>query len=235
MASQATIRLAALRPEFAPVGTVGLGSSDDGDDGGVTSLQKRVLDYYTENGTCTTNSVAASLGLDIGQVKAAVEFLSSEHHLHSTIDEDHHGSIYLPKSPTTVHSRLSYLYCTYPTASPGSLRVGSHGAFTERREQGRRAQKASMSFVIVSAVRNSPFSALLAPKASTTSAGSSHGATAISPCGSTRAVRGGGSVRRHDRREQKNSSILFALCSVISKPAAVASRANLATCVELDQ
>ena len=68
---------------------------------GVTSLQKRVLDYYTENGSggdgCTTASVAASLGLDIGQVKAAVEFLSSEHHLHSTIDEDHHRSIYLPK------------------------------------------------------------------------------------------------------------------------------------------
>ena len=101
MPSQATIRLAALRPEFAPVGTVGLGSSDDDDDGGVTSLQKRVLDYYTENGSggdgCTTDSVAASLGLDIGQVKAAVEFLSSRHDLHSTIDEDHHRSIYLPK------------------------------------------------------------------------------------------------------------------------------------------
>ena len=68
---------------------------------GVTSLQKRVLDYYTENGSggdgCTTASVAASLGLDIGQVKAAVEFLSSRHDLHSTIDEDHHRSIYLPK------------------------------------------------------------------------------------------------------------------------------------------
>ena len=105
MPSQATIRRAALRPNFALVGTVGvahrLGSSDDDDDGGVTSLQKRVLDYYTENGSggdgCTTASVAASLGLDIGQVKAAVEFLSSEHHLHSTIDEDHHRSIYLPK------------------------------------------------------------------------------------------------------------------------------------------
>ena len=68
---------------------------------GVTSLQKRVLDYYTENGSggdgCNTASVAASLGLDIGQVKAAVEFLSSRHDLHSTIDEDHHRSIYLPK------------------------------------------------------------------------------------------------------------------------------------------
>ncbi len=68
---------------------------------GVTSLQKRVLDYYTENGAggdgCNTASVAASLGLDIGQVKAAVEFLSSRHDLHSTIDEDHHRSIYLPK------------------------------------------------------------------------------------------------------------------------------------------
>ena len=63
---------------------------------GMTSLQKRVLDYYTENGTgdegCNTDSVAASLGLDLGQVKAAVEFLSSEGHLYSTIDEDHHKS-----------------------------------------------------------------------------------------------------------------------------------------------
>ena len=68
----------------------------------MTSLRKRVLDYYTENGAgdegCNVNVVAASLGLDIGQVKAAVEFLSSEGHLYSTIDEDHHRSIYLPKS-----------------------------------------------------------------------------------------------------------------------------------------
>ena len=41
---------------------------------------------------CNTDSVAASLGLDLGQVKAAVEFLSSEGHLYSTIDEDHHKS-----------------------------------------------------------------------------------------------------------------------------------------------
>ncbi len=102
MASQATICLAALRPEFAPVGTVGvahhLGSSGAVGADGMTSLQKRVLDYYTENGTggdgCNTDSVAASLGLDIGQVKAAVEFLSSEGRLYSTIDEDDHRSIY---------------------------------------------------------------------------------------------------------------------------------------------
>ena len=70
------------------------GGADGAD--GMTSLQKRVLDYYTENGTgdegCNTDSVAASLGLDLGQVKAAVEFLSSEGHLYSTIDEDHHKS-----------------------------------------------------------------------------------------------------------------------------------------------
>ena len=62
----------------------------------IRDRQKRVLDYYTENGTgdegCNTDSVAASLGLDLGQVKAAVEFLSSEGHLYSTIDEDHHKS-----------------------------------------------------------------------------------------------------------------------------------------------
>ena len=86
--------------DFEPPRHSDLGSSFE-PFAGVTSLQKRVLDYYTENGSggdgCTTASVAASLGLDIGQVKAAVEFLSSRHDLHSTIDEDHHRSIYLPK------------------------------------------------------------------------------------------------------------------------------------------
>ena len=34
--------------------------------------------------------VAAALGIPLGEVKAAVEFLKSEGHLYSTIDEDHH-------------------------------------------------------------------------------------------------------------------------------------------------
>ena len=87
--------------DFEPPRHSGGGGSSFEPFAGVTSLQKRVLDYYTENGSggdgCTTASVAASLGLDLGQVKAAVEFLSSRHDLHSTIDEDHHRSIYLPK------------------------------------------------------------------------------------------------------------------------------------------
>ena len=70
------------------------GGDDAGD--GVTSLQKRVLDYYTENGTsdegCAIANVAGGLGLDMGLVKNAVDALSSEGFLYSTIDDDHHKS-----------------------------------------------------------------------------------------------------------------------------------------------
>ena len=51
------------------------GGADGAD--GMTSLQKRVLDYYTENGTKATRNNTDSVaffGLDLGQVKAAVEF-----------------------------------------------------------------------------------------------------------------------------------------------------------------
>jgi replication factor A2 len=62
----------------------------------MTSLQKRTLDYYTEHGTsdegCDVNNVAAGLGIELAQIKAAVDFLSSEGHLYSTIDDDHHKS-----------------------------------------------------------------------------------------------------------------------------------------------
>ena len=77
-------------------------SSTGGSADGLTSLQKRVLDYHTEHGGtsddccnvegCDVNDVAAGLGLPLVVVQAAVEFLSSEGHLYSTIDEDHHKS-----------------------------------------------------------------------------------------------------------------------------------------------
>ena len=61
-----------------------------------TTLQQRVLNYYTIHGTsdigCDVNDVAAGLGMSLVLVKAAVNFLSSEGHLYSTIDEDHHKS-----------------------------------------------------------------------------------------------------------------------------------------------
>ena len=62
----------------------------------VTTLQQRVLNYYTIHGTsdvgCDVNDVAAGLGMPLLFVMAAVDLLSSEGQLHSTIDEDHHKS-----------------------------------------------------------------------------------------------------------------------------------------------
>ena len=62
----------------------------------VTTLQQRVLNYYTIHGTsdvgCDVNDVAAGLGMPLLFVMAAVELLSSEGHLYSTINEDHHKS-----------------------------------------------------------------------------------------------------------------------------------------------
>jgi len=70
------------------------GGADGAD--GVTSLQQRVLDYYTEHGTsdegCATANVASGLGIDLAMVKSAVDSLSSEGFLYSTIDDDHHKS-----------------------------------------------------------------------------------------------------------------------------------------------
>ena len=72
-------------------------SSTGGSADGMTSFQKLVLDYYTEHdGTgvegCDVNDVAAALGMPLVVVKAAVDFLSSEGYLYSTIDENHHKS-----------------------------------------------------------------------------------------------------------------------------------------------
>ena len=57
-------------------------------------LQRRVLDYYKQHATSDVglamNAVAVSLGVDLARVRAAVAFLSSEGHLYSTIDDDHH-------------------------------------------------------------------------------------------------------------------------------------------------
>jgi hypothetical protein len=59
-------------------------------------LQRRVLDYYAQHATSdvglATNAVAASLGVDLARVRAAVAFLVRRGYLYSTIDEDHHKS-----------------------------------------------------------------------------------------------------------------------------------------------
>jgi len=67
---------------------------------GMTADQARVFRFYTTEGTgdegCNVNSVASSLAMDLNQVKHIVEFLSSEGHLYSTIDDDHHKSTFRP-------------------------------------------------------------------------------------------------------------------------------------------
>ena len=186
---------------------------------------------------------AASLGLDTAIYRhrraAAVRAPSSSRRVTVAAaalddDEDDHRSLSTEKASAP---RCFDRCASRAAALTGRLLVIVPRRQPRRLAHGQREQAAARCIIASSStpstrrlldgvsgsVRStSPFSALLAPDAlvdfhPTTSAGSSHGATAISPCGSTRAVRGGGSVRRQDRREQKNSSI-FALCSVISKP-----------------
>ena len=63
---------------------------------GLNPFQQRVLDYYTQHATSdvglATNAVAASLGVNLARLRAAVAFLSRKDYLYSTIDEDHHKS-----------------------------------------------------------------------------------------------------------------------------------------------
>ena len=63
---------------------------------GLTSLERRVVDYHNEHGTgdegCHVNAVAAGLGLELAIVRRTVDFLCSEGHLYSSLDDDHHKS-----------------------------------------------------------------------------------------------------------------------------------------------
>ena len=63
---------------------------------GLTSLERRVVDYHNEHGAgdegCLVNAVAAGLGVELALVRTTVEYLCSEGHLYTTIDEDHHKS-----------------------------------------------------------------------------------------------------------------------------------------------
>ena len=62
----------------------------------MTPFHLHVLTYYAEHATSdvglATNAVAASLGVDLARVRAAVAFLESKGYLYSTIDDDHHKS-----------------------------------------------------------------------------------------------------------------------------------------------
>lgn len=68
--------------------------------GGTSAIQRKVLDYYNEHGTSDTGlninhvvqACAALYNFSASDVKDAVEALSSEGHLYSTLDDDHHKS-----------------------------------------------------------------------------------------------------------------------------------------------
>ena len=62
----------------------------------LTPLQRRVLKYHivyaTSDEGSNVHDVAAYLGTDLSLVRAAADFLESECHLCSTIDDDHYDS-----------------------------------------------------------------------------------------------------------------------------------------------
>ena len=70
----------------------------EGLDGEFTPLQQRVLNYYTTNATSdeglAINAVAAGLRIPVAQLRTALNFLQSEMWVYSTIDDDHHKSIF---------------------------------------------------------------------------------------------------------------------------------------------
>ena len=63
---------------------------------GLTSLERRIVNYHNEHGTsdegCHVNAVAAGLSLELDIVRGTVDFLCSEGHLYSSLDDDHHKS-----------------------------------------------------------------------------------------------------------------------------------------------
>ena len=63
---------------------------------GLTSLERRVVNYHNEHGTsdegCHVNAVAAGLGVELAVVRRTVDYLCSEGHLYSSLDDDHHKS-----------------------------------------------------------------------------------------------------------------------------------------------
>lgn len=70
------------------------GGADAG--GGLSAEQNTIFAHYTAEGTgdegCNLNNVASALGIPVDRVRAAVDYLSGEGHLYSTIDDDHHKS-----------------------------------------------------------------------------------------------------------------------------------------------
>ena len=62
----------------------------------LSPLQQCVLKYHIVYGTsdegCHVNAVAAGLGVELAVVRRTVDYLCSEGHLYSSLDDDHHKS-----------------------------------------------------------------------------------------------------------------------------------------------
>jgi len=86
------------QPNPAPAAIMDVDAAND--DGNLTSIQRKVLDYYNQNGTgdegLNINFVISNccplFNCSAADVKAAVDVLISEGHLYSTLDDDHHKS-----------------------------------------------------------------------------------------------------------------------------------------------
>ncbi len=89
----------------------------------VTTLFQRVLSYYTINGTsdigCDVHVAAAGLRTDLSLVRVAVDFLSSEGHLYSTIDEDHHKYTMEDDALVPYQQRILDFYTEHATSDVG--------------------------------------------------------------------------------------------------------------------
>ena len=59
-------------------------------------MERLVIAYHNEHGTsdegCHVNAVAAGLGVELAVVRRTVDYLCSEGHLYSSLDDDHHKS-----------------------------------------------------------------------------------------------------------------------------------------------
>lgn len=88
----------AWHPPNQPAGTST--TMDVDNDSGLTAIQRKVLDYYTENGTgdeglnieFVIQQCSHLFNFTAIDVKNAVNVLTSEGHLYSTLDDDHHKS-----------------------------------------------------------------------------------------------------------------------------------------------
>lgn len=83
----------------APPVSAAMDQSND-NNGGLTNVQFKILEFYNVNGTSdeglninfVIRNCVDQLNVSAADVKAAVDVLTSEGHLYSTLDDDHHKS-----------------------------------------------------------------------------------------------------------------------------------------------